>query len=77
MSMSRFKVFTGQGDGTGAFAYYKEPKPGVIDVENEESLAQWEKSLQLTRKELLEAIKNYGPIGRDIRRGMAKEKKAS
>lgn len=75
--MSRFKVFTGQGDGIGASAYYKEPKPGVIDVESEESLAQWEKSLELSRKELLDAIKAYGPVGRDIRRAMAKEKKAS
>ncbi|MFP5458884.1 MAG: DUF3606 domain-containing protein [Bacteriovoracia bacterium] len=75
--MSRFKVFTGQGDGIGASAYYKEARPGVIDVNNEESLAQWEKSLQLTRKELLQAIAVHGPVGRDIRRAMAKEKKAS
>lgn len=72
--MSSFKVYTGQGDGATPASYYREPAPAKIDPHNEESLVWWEKSLMLSRAELKEAIKKYGVVVRDIRRGLVNEK---
>jgi len=72
--MSRFKIDSGGGQGFSPGAYYREPKPAKIDLNDESDLLKWEASLQIDRKTLLEAIKTYGPIVRDIRRGLVNEK---
>jgi hypothetical protein len=71
--MSRFKIDNGHGNGLSPGAYYKEPNPSRVDPNSEESLLKWESSLQITRQELLVAIKRYGTIVRDIRRGLVNE----
>jgi hypothetical protein len=75
--MADFKVSTDQGNGCGPSLYYRAQKDAVLDLENEESLAHWEKSLNLTRLELLEAAKVYGCVIRNIRRGLVEEKNKS
>lgn len=60
--------------GSSPPLYYGEMKLSVIDVKSEESLAKWEKALELSRVELLQAIADFGPIPRDIRRGLAAQK---
>lgn len=64
------KVHTGESNGHSPGTYYRSSAPAVIDVNSEDSLAKWETVLQLGRKELLEAIKHYGPEVRNIRRGL-------
>lgn len=71
------KVFTGQGDGHTPGGYYRSPKEAEIDPNNEESLTLWQRSLELTRAELIEAIKHYGTSVRNIRRGLVEEKRKS
>ncbi|MBY0515455.1 MAG: DUF3606 domain-containing protein [Bacteriovoracaceae bacterium] len=72
--MADFKIGTDQGNGCGPSLYYRAPKDAVLDPENEESLALWEKSLNLTRTELLAAVKVYGCVIKNIRRGLVEEK---
>ncbi len=72
--MSRFKIDNGQGNGFTPGAYYKQAPDAVIDPKNEENLVKWEANLQLDRKTLLEAIKVFGPVVRDIRRGLVNQK---
>ncbi len=71
--MSRFKVHTGQGDGSTPPGYYRAPAAAKIDPSSEASLELWCKSLEISRSELLEAIKKYGVVVRDIRRGLLSE----
>ncbi len=72
--MSRFKVHTGQGDGSTPPGYYRAPAAAKVDPSNEESLELWCKSLEISRSELLEAIKRYGVMVREIRQGLLSEK---
>lgn len=68
--MSKLKVSGGDGGGYSPPGYYREQAPAVIDVKSEESLDKWETVLHLSRSELLQAIKDFGPVVRDIRRGL-------
>ncbi len=74
--MSRFKIDAGNGNGFSPGAYYKEPPQAKIDPTSEEELLKWEASLQIDRKTLLQAIKDFGPGVRDIRRGLINPKAA-
>lgn len=67
------KVHNGDGGGYSPPGYYKEPPLAVIDEHSEESLQKWETLLHLERSELLTAIKQFGPVVRDIRRGLLKQ----
>lgn len=72
------KVYTGESNGHSPGSYYREQNPAVIDINSEDSLHKWEVVLNLTRKELLEAINHFGPEVRNIRRGLyASENKAA
>lgn len=64
------KVHTGESNGHSPGAYYQSSAPAVIDVNSEESLNKWQDVLHLSRKELLDAIGNFGPEVRNIRRGL-------
>lgn len=64
------KVGTGDSNGSSPGAYYRSSPPAEIDVNSEESLAKWGVVLKLSRKELLVAINDFGPVVRDIRRGL-------
>lgn len=64
------KVHTGESNGYSPGAYYKSSSPAVIDVNSEESLHKWEVVLNLSRKDLIKAIENYGPQVSEIRRGL-------
>ncbi len=68
------KISSGDSGGSSPPAYYREGTPAVIDVGSEKSLRKWEANLHLTRGELLEAIKAFGPVVRDIRRGFLRER---
>lgn len=68
--MSRFKVHSGDSGGYSPPTYHAEMKLAKIDVASEESLAKWESVLHLSRKELLAAIQDFGPMVRDIRAGL-------
>lgn len=67
------KVHNGDGGGYSPPGYYKEPLQAVIDVHSEESLQKWGSVLHLERSELLQAINDFGPVVRDIRRGLLKQ----
>ncbi len=61
----------GSGDsGSSPPPYSGELKLAVIDVNDESSLLKWEAVLGLSRSEIIEAVKNFGPVVRDIRRGL-------
>ncbi len=75
--MADFKVGTDQGNGCSPSLYYRAPKDAVLELDNEESLALWGKSLNLSRAELLAAAKVYGCVIRNIRRGLVEEKNKS
>lgn len=64
------KVYTGESNGYSPGAYYQSSDPAFVDINSEESLKKWQEILRLSRKELLEAVNNYGPIIKNIRRGL-------
>lgn len=64
------KVHTGESNGYSPGSYYRSGPDAAIDVSSEESLNKWQAVLHLDRKELLEAIQEYGPVVRDIRKGL-------
>lgn len=68
------KVGTGDSNGFSPGGYYKSSKPAVIDVNDKVAFANWCNVLGLSEKDLLSAIREYGPMVRDIRRGLRAEK---
>jgi len=72
--MNRFKIDAGHGNGSTPGPYYKEQAQAFIDPTNEADLIKWEESLQVDRLTLLEAIRTYGVVVRDIRRGLLNQK---
>jgi hypothetical protein len=64
------KVNTGAGDGCTPPAYWKELKLAVVDQQCPESLSKWAGVLGLSVPELLASMAQYGPVVRDIRRGL-------
>jgi hypothetical protein len=68
--MSRLKVGTGPSGGYSPPSYWKEAKDAQIDPNCEESLKKWEEVLHLSRSEILAAIDDFGPVVREIRRGL-------
>jgi len=69
-----FKVETGESGGYSPGAYYKESTPGRVDVNDSKDLAKWAASLEMSEGELLFAVKEFGPMIRDIRRGRLNKK---
>lgn len=74
--MTRLKVNTGESGGYSPGSYYKEAPLASVDVKSEESLEKWGTVLELSRSELLEAVRAFGPIVRDIRLGLINDKAA-
>ncbi len=66
----KLQVCNDEAGGYSPPAYYKEQPLAKIDVDNEESLQKWESVLHMSRAEILEAIACFGPVVRDIRRGL-------
>lgn len=76
VSMSKgLKIENGNSGGSSPPAYYRESAQARIDINSEESLEKWASNLHLERKELLAAIKEFGPVVRDIRRGLLNSRK--
>ena len=71
------KVNTGQGDGQTPSLYYRGPKDAVVDPNDDASVEMWAKSLEISRTELLEAIKIYGTTVRNIRKGLLNKQDAA
>lgn len=72
--MSDIKIENDQGSGSTPSPYYRETNSASVDPSNEESLSKWQKNLGISRQELLDAIKLYGTVTRDIRRGLINHK---
>ena len=66
----RIKVCCGDSGGYSPPAYYREGAEAVIDDSNSESLEKWATILHLSQAELLNAIKDFGPVVRHIRKGL-------
>lgn len=73
----RISVTSGDGGGYSPPAYCKELGQAIIDVNSPESLEKWAQVLELSPPELLQAIKEFGPVVRDIRRGFLDRKEAA
>lgn len=71
------KVHTGESNGYSPGAYYKSSGPAIINVNSEEELEKWAKVLDLSKKELLEAIEVYGPEVKYIRLGLRAQKEGA
>lgn len=69
-----FKVETGESGGYSPGAYYKESTPGRVDVNDAKDVAKWAACLEISEGELLFAVKEFGPVIRDIRRGRMNKK---
>jgi hypothetical protein len=68
----RLRVISGDGGGASPPTYYKPPAPAVIDPKDDKSVEKWSRVLHLSWTELHDAIREYGPVVRDIRRGLRK-----
>lgn len=69
--MSQYlRINSGESNGYSPPHYWKGTKPAVIDMNNNESLEKWEAILHLSRSELIDAISLFGPVVRDIRKGL-------
>lgn len=71
-----FKIGTEQGDGCSPSLYYKSARPAHVNPNDEEDVARWAKNLEVSRGELLDAIKVYGTDVRNLRKGLLSEKAA-
>lgn len=73
------KVGSSDSGGYSPGAYYKASQPATIDVNNKIALLNWCNILGISEKDLLAAVKEYGPRVRDIRKGLreAQENKAA
>lgn len=68
--MGNLKVETGDSGGSSPSRYWKEARLAKIDINNDENVNFWCSELNLTRERLFVAIKDFGPVVRDIRRGL-------
>jgi hypothetical protein len=68
------KVETGESGGYSPGAYYKESKLGRVDVNDSADVEKWAKVLGISESELVFAVKEFGPVIRDIRRGKLNQK---
>lgn len=68
------KVNTGESGGYSPGAYYKESKLGRVDVNDSADVTKWANVLGISEGELLFAVKEFGPIIRDIRIGRLNRK---
>lgn len=68
------KVNTGESGGYSPGAYYKEGKQGRVDVNDSADVAKWAEVLGISEGELIFAVREFGPIIRDIRRGRLNQK---
>jgi hypothetical protein len=71
--MSKFKVHSGDSNGYTPPGYYKEAHSAFVDVKSEDSIKKWQAILELSRSELLYAVEEFGPLIKDIRRGLRKQ----
>lgn len=71
--MSKLKVFTGESGGHSPGSYYKASPDAKVDPNSEESLERWGRVLELSRAQLIQAVKDFGPIVRNIRLGLRSE----
>jgi hypothetical protein len=63
------KVETGESGGLSPGAYYKESNLARVDINDSADVAKWATCLEMSESELIFAVKEFGPIIRDIRRG--------
>lgn len=63
------KIDGGDSGGYSPGAYYKEIKPSKVDVTNTADVSKWANVLGITEAELLDNVRAFGPVIRDIRRG--------
>lgn len=68
------KVNTGESGGYSPGAYYKEGKLARVNVNDSADVAKWASVLQISEGELLFAVKEFGPVIRDIRIGRLNQK---
>ena len=68
--MGSIKVSTGASNGYSFGGTYESRQEGTVDVKDEESLKKWSYVLGITKSELVDAVKEFGPIVRNIRRGL-------
>jgi hypothetical protein len=69
--MGNLKVETGDSGGLSPSRYWKEPRLAKIDIHNDDNVNFWCSELNITRERLLIAVKDFGSVIRDIRRGLA------
>ena len=69
---NNIKVETGASNGHSPSRYWKEPRMARIDLNNDENIDFWASELNIPRSHLLVAAKDFGPVIRDIRRGLAR-----
>lgn len=67
--MSGLKIGFGLDSGSSSFGGSTDGQAHV-DIQDEQNLRKWEEVLHLSRGELIEAVKSFGPLVRDIRLGL-------
>ncbi len=70
-------VYSGDGGGYSPPAYCKEQSLAVIDINSPESIEKWARVFEISTTDLVAAIKEFGPVVRDIRRGFLERKEAA
>lgn len=73
--MAKIKVLSNNSGGLSPGSYYSSSE-AVVDIDNPESLEKWAKNLDLSIRELKEAVEKYGVVVREIRKGLLKSKSA-
>jgi hypothetical protein len=72
--MSKFKVYSSDSNGYSPPGYYKDPPSAFVDLQSEESIKKWQEVLKMTRSELVYAVEEFGPLIKNIRRGLRNRK---
>jgi hypothetical protein len=68
--MSRLKISNGLSGDSSPPSYWREAAGAEVDVADQQSLEKWAQVLDLSLPELHQAVRQFGPVIKDIRRGL-------
>lgn len=68
--MAGIKVHTGASNGYSFGASYESGPDAQVNLADEKSLEKWSYVLGISKRELIDAAKEFGPVIKNIRKGI-------
>ena len=70
----RLKISGDDSGGSSPPTYYRAAPAAEVDINCRESLDKWAQILHLSHTDLIKAVEEFGPVIKDIRRGLRKKR---